>query len=637
MKMSNHLVPNLSRNQKLLGLIFLIIGLLLYWVNPAAAQSSAGVWISSPDTGEFPDVTLFFEPYSDQGGFIAGLQSEDVTVIENGTSLPAVEVQQFEPGLQIILALNVGPVMENHTAGVTNYDRIRQVLQDWALSQPFETPDSLSLVTNSGPQKVDMSLPADWDRALDEYQPDMLNTQPSLTSLSSALDLAVEAAPNSYSKRTIFYITQSLTEQQLESMPALTSRATQQNVRVFTWLVALAPDANPRTAEALAQLSRATGGQYMLFSGPEELPDLETYLRPLRYIYYLKYTSAIQQSGVHNLILEINRQDIQAASEPQSFELTISPPNPMLLSPPVQVVASSTSFNDGNTRATSPFSTIIESMIEFPDGHSRGLRKSSLYVDGVLVAENTIPPFDRFEWKLEGYNETGVHQLRVEVVDTLGLKGSSIDIPVEVIVEPVEGAGNAGGQILIGAAVLVAAIVLLIVLVLAGKRTIPSILQARKRKELLDPVTQPVRVMRDSASEAERRAVMPKPLTGQGTRARLVRVSDSGRVLAENVIYLSQAEVTLGSDPNKAIRVLDSPSVSGLHARMQPLAEGSYLIADAGSVAGTWVNYAPVSTTGARLLNGDLIHFGRMAFRFESSNTQPVQDPQVTLIKGSET
>lgn len=75
--------------------------------------------------------------------------------------------------------------------------------------------------------------------------------------------------------------------------------------------------------------------------------------------------------------------------------------------------------------------------------------------------------------------------------------------------------------------------------------------------------------------------------------------------------------MTFGSDPRQATCVLDSPTVSALHARLTHTAEGEFILADAGSVAGTWVNYTPASSVGVRLMHGDLIHIGRVTLRFE--------------------
>ncbi len=46
---------------------------------------------------------------------------------------------------------------------------------------------------------------------------------------------------------------------------------------------------------------------------------------------------------------------------------------------------------------------------------------------------------------------------------------------------------------------------------------------------------------------------------------------------------------------------------------------GAVIISDLGSVAGTWVNYTPISSTGVRLEDGDLVRIGKMSFRFQAA------------------
>jgi pSer/pThr/pTyr-binding forkhead associated (FHA) protein len=61
--------------------------------------------------------------------------------------------------------------------------------------------------------------------------------------------------------------------------------------------------------------------------------------------------------------------------------------------------------------------------------------------------------------------------------------------------------------------------------------------------------------------------------------------------------------------------MVDDPSVESIHARLVRVGE-TYRISDDGSVAGTWVNYTPVSNEGTRLEHGDLVHIGTAGYRF---------------------
>ena len=79
--------------------------------------------------------------------------------------------------------------------------------------------------------------------------------------------------------------------------------------------------------------------------------------------------------------------------------------------------------------------------------------------------------------------------------------------------------------------------------------------------------------------------------------------------------------------------MLDEPAVDGLHARITRTAEGRYIICDAGSASGTWVNYVLVPPEGVTLEHGDLVQFGRETFRFELKNPPPPRQPSVTVLQ----
>jgi pSer/pThr/pTyr-binding forkhead associated (FHA) protein len=88
------------------------------------------------------------------------------------------------------------------------------------------------------------------------------------------------------------------------------------------------------------------------------------------------------------------------------------------------------------------------------------------------------------------------------------------------------------------------------------------------------------------------------------------------------VIPVEVDELTLGSDRRQAQIWLDSPSIDPLHARITLDEGGAVIISDLGSVAGTWVNYTPISSTGVRLEDGDLVRIGKMSFRFQAANAE---------------
>lgn len=147
-----------------------------------------------------------------------------------------------------------------------------------------------------------------------------------------------------------------------------------------------------------------------------------------------------------------------------------------------------------------------------------------------------------------------------------------------------------------------------------------------------DPLTQPVPINQDHSQPLKGRSAAknvpsrpnagwpvpswPRP-TSQNAPARLIALDENEQPITGGIIPLARQEITLGKDPQRATQVLDSPTVDDLHARLYRDDEGHFYLADQGSVAGTWINFAPVTTSGARLEHGDLIHIGKVMFRFE--------------------
>jgi hypothetical protein len=390
---------------------------------------------------------------------------------------------------------------------------------------------------------------------------------------------------------------------------------------------------------------------YHFHDGLQDLPDPQNYLEPLKYTYLASYRSKAGSSGANRFYIQIDRADVTAESPERVYSLRLQPPNPIFLSPPTQVVRSwQTAERAESEPVLTPDSALVEIMVEFPDSYPRELAETHLLVDGEAVDTRTLgartsgagmpDEMQQFTWDLTPYTESGRHTLQAVVIDELGLQQASLEIPVDVVVDELElpwwqALIQERRNLVIIAATLAGAAVLA-VLVLAGQRTWSLIEIRRRRKQYSDPLTQPVPAKIEPVSRPRRTQDpsqvrgWPKLPLGQKGVARLVRLSESGHLLPSTSLELAKKEVTFGADPRQATAVLDSPSVSPLHARLHPSGDGEFVLLDAGSTAGTWVNYAPVSKLGSRLHHGDLVHIGRVAFRFEK--LEPGEEPQPIVM-----
>jgi hypothetical protein len=228
---------------------------------------------------------------------------------------------------------------------------------------------------------------------------------------------------------------------------------------------------------------------------------------------------------------------------------------------------------------------------------------------------------------LSGYATSGQHILSVEVVDSFGLSKVSLGVPVTVtILKPKIGllpflARNSLWVTL--AAILFAGIALGVIL--AGgwikRRSRPA-----KRESQIDPLIQSVQV-----DPGRRNSRLPWKRPAKQPDAYLVRLKDDGQPVTSPPIPINTPEMIFGSDPLQVTHILDDPSVSPLHARLQE-DNGEYILSDEKSTAGTWVNHEALAAP-RRLQHGDVLHIGRLSYRFMLRKPPEQSAPTINFTK----
>ncbi|MBN1148587.1 MAG: FHA domain-containing protein [Anaerolineales bacterium] len=628
----------------------MLLWLLLFPV-PASAQTGAYAALGAPDTQAFPRIEIFLDVHDAQGDFVRNLQPEQILVMENGAALPAAEIIEMRPGVQIVVALNPGPSFGiRNSQGVSRYDYIKEALSNWGTSRLGTTIDDLSLLITGGPSVSHVTDPAQWLAALDSEEIDARSATPSLDTLFRAVSIAADPTIRPGMGHAVLFITPPPLTSEIQSMDNLSAQAIERGVSIFIWMVSSPGVFATQSVERLMQLAEQTGGKFFAYTGEEALPNPEEYQEPLRSTYRLAYLSNISQGGAHQLVVRVQLNAEQIETNIQTFEMDIQPPQAAFVSPPLSIQRK-LSTGRGNSEEKeqaaaelSPKEQPLLVVFDFPDGQKRALAYSALYVDGQVVAENFEPPFDQFIWQLDSYTVDGLHQLQVQIRDVLGLTGSSIEIPVEISVEsPSQDAWSVVQSNLLLLSVLAALLagaVLILVLVIGGKLRPGSLKAARNRRHRSDPVTQPVQIEVEPASSRlsnwvsrlqwSQRQAAPK------ANAFLSRISDTDNLSIAPPIPITSTEIIFGSDPKQATLVLEHPSIDAVHARLARQENGAFRLADAGSIAGTWVNYTPISKEGAELEHGDLVHIGRIGFRFTLRQPTRIRKPIVIQETSSE-
>ena len=614
---------------------------LLFLAGSTFAQSTARAKITAPEIESFPLVETYLDVHTADGGFLYGLQPSQIVLLEDEQPVQNVTLQEMRPGVQLVLAINPGSAIAlRNSQGVSRYGLIHQALTEWSSARSGSTIDDLSFLVTDGHEISHLSDVQAWLAALPADLTNARQAVPSLDNLSQAVDLAADPTPREGMGRAVLWITPPIDNSQNLALEDIVARANQQGISIYVWLVT-AGEANPTPAiQRLRELASQTGGQFFEYTGQETLPDLEAYLEPIRSIYRLTYTSQVRQSGTHQVSVEVESEAETIASPPVSYTISLQAPNPAFINPSLEILrqppeglagvaAADISFAD-----YSPGRLELQILVDFPDQRMRDLVRTALLVDGILVDEKTAPPFDIFQWDLRTITESGPHTLQVVAEDVLGLSGSSIDTIIQVnIKRPANSfwvllARNT--PTLIGLAVVLSGAVALLLMVVGGRiqpRRLP--LDRLRRAKKLQPQPDADQPPEQATQPWTSRLHWPQRRVKSQAEAYLTPLPRDDALENASPFALTAPEVTIGSDPQRATLVLDDPSVEGLHARLIKTETGSYLLSDAGSTAGTWVNFTQLPTDGTCLEHNDLIQIGRSSFRFTETHPTHLRKPVI--------
>ncbi len=618
------------------------------YVVHAQAATQAEVDLYPADPSGFPTISTFMDAFDVSGRFVSGLKPQQVTVLEDGQPAQVQALTEMVVPLQLAVAINPSPGFGIHDKrGATPFEGIAQALSMWAKALPADTPDDMSLVSISGPVIAHASA-RDWLVSLGAFPTDFHATTPNLLSLQIAIETVAVQAPRVGMKRAVLFITPHMDDSNLDAMlQPLIDLAKRDRVRVFVWFVDTGLYTASPSAASFNTLATGTQGAYFSASDTQPSPDLDSYFAPLRRLYALKYESPARTGGSHAFNVVVQGQAGTVKSGEQTFTVDLQPPNAILVSPPLQIVRGPPADDPYNTKILLPTTQQISIIVEFPDGHTRSLVRTTLYVDGNVVADDKAPPFDSFTWDLSSYNETGEHKISVEAVDAFNLSKSSMEIPVTVTVIHVPQGLSAifarYQQDITAGAVGLAGLILLLVLFMSRFRALFARRRAT-REVLADPLTQPISASKD-ATAVVRQKTGKRPRAGAtGANAKPAEaaaflrrmqadpLAAPGQTLKPapgSTIPLAGREITFGTDPVQSSYVMDDPSLAARHARISQNEAGDYYIVDAGTVAGTWVNFEPVGQAPRLLQHGDVLHFGQLVFRFELRQPPPVVQPRV--------
>ena len=205
----------------------------------AQEQSSARVSLYSLKTGDFPTITAGMDVTDSAGNVVTGLKPDEITLLEDNQSRPLVSLEEVQTGVEFVLALDPGPTFAFRDANaVTRYDKIVQVLKDWAASHPDTLGDDLSLIPTYGTPSTHLAKTAAFSDALAclPAQPAIHHTKPEYAGTCPGHSHRTGAPAGM--KRIVLFVTSPTSVEAIPDLQNLTERAAAQHVRVDVWIVA---------------------------------------------------------------------------------------------------------------------------------------------------------------------------------------------------------------------------------------------------------------------------------------------------------------------------------------------------------------------------------------------------------------
>ncbi|HEY62883.1 MAG: FHA domain-containing protein [Anaerolineales bacterium] len=643
--------------QKNISRLLILSIFFLLFSTTAFGQNSENVSLELLEDDQFPEISLSMRVFNAQWDFIHNLTSKNIVIQEDSNIYTPISVNKSQPGSQIIFALNLGSSFAiRNSQGISRFDMVKAALLDWGKEYSKEEQDDFSIVASDGTEFTHLNAIQEWNKALTQYNPDPRDMTPSLDILAKAIDLASDPPKKQGMGKAIIFLTPPPKQSSFSALKNLGDMAVQQNARIFVWMISSPTLFDSQAANELRDLAIRTHGQFFAFSGVETFPGIETTIDPTRYFYEIRYHSEIKESGSHSVSVKVQTAEATYSSQLVTFDLQVLPPNPIFVSPPLEIIRSvdkQKPQDQGNLTTYIPLRQKIDIIIEFPDKHPRRLKRTTLFVDGVPTEENIAEPFNTFSWDLTPYNSTGEHILQVEAEDTLGLRNKSIETPVKIKIQysPFDLLIVIRQNILLVGFVLSAILLggLIFLMIIKGKihprhfgrlqqNTLPKFKQTTEQKTKPSHPQKPkTKAQKHKGFSWFKRIRIPEKKIQPQSRitAYLQPIENIHGKKHPKEIDLGSYEITFGSNAVKSKIHLNDPSVDNLHARITSNQAGNHWIFDNNSVAGTWVNYQQIPKEGKQLEHSDIIFMGRIEFRYLLKDATNYQKRIITTMEKS--
>ena len=119
-----------------------------------------------------------------------------------------------------------------------------------------------------------------------------------------------------------------------------------------------------------------------------------------------------------------------------------------------------------------------------------------------------------------------------------------------------------------------------------------------------------------SQDEASAAAALAGEIAQSSAEPALIAMLEPLHDSSPEPLFIDDENTTIGSQAQSVQIQLSDASVGRLHARIRRQGDNNYWLFDEGSAEGTYLNYERLGLAPRELTDGDVLQFGKVAFRF---------------------
>ncbi len=580
-------------------ILFLISAMLIQPILPANGQETTPrVVIEDFDSREFPKLSLSFKIH---GGLQenTSLSTSQVSVIENDQPVSVDSLTSEYVGVHFGLVLNPERTLVlAYPSGYSNYTRMLTAMGELGSDLTPVTGDVYSLFINPEIHYDQLENYTEWKKAVEGYTENQRQMRSSLQSIEQAVS---QLTSSPQTKETVLvYMTPYIEPAEIPTLSALVQQAGEGGIPVHIWMTAAPIVIGSAYETDLQTVCQTFGGSLTILSGSQIPPNPRGYLKGQGYRYTVTWQSVIRSGSTQKISLRLTPPgETVLTSAVSDVGLEVLPTSLTFSNLPEQLTVTAR-----GEQVIEPAELPVQALIEFPDGFPREVLSTSLYANGNLVQLHDTAPFGDFVLDLSQFRDQAKLNLQLSLEDALGfetrseMKTISLTWSDPIADQPKPLVSNPWLWVGLGLAAL--GLMALIFL--------PTRLKKKIAKPVISETPQPV-------AKIEPESYVPVRTFGS-----LIKLDRDNTPCAEKPLLLIKEVTLIGKDPLLANLVLSDEALEPLHAEIHAFPDGHTRLTDFHTTAGTCVNFKAVDTKGAEIHHGDILHFGRLSYRFNSPN-----------------